>query len=498
MKRILIIAISLLLVALGRAETWNPETLPMVHLQDSTRWTCNPDGILFPSTVETLDSICTALEHAKGVQCVVVCVEHIEGDDPYVFNKDLFEKYGIGQSGADNGLIITLATLDRSYFISPGRGLEGTLPDAICNRIENAIMVPFLKESDWNSALTGTLLAISQYIQGDDTLLKQAEDKTDSSGLGLLLAVVLGIGGLIGGASYSDYRARNRKCPHCGAKHTLRMTSEKITEARLWTTCRLRQAARPRALPSGIAADAAAAEDSVEVPSAAGAMAAAAQEDDSDRNNHIKQSNTNIMSSTTKVLIGIAGVIVVLGVAIFGWYFSTKNTLVEKEEIVKERVGNMQSQYQRRMDLISKAVKTAIAESKHERGTFTDVTEARARATQITIDPNNLTEESLRRFQEAQGELSQALGRLMVADENYPELKASQAWQEIRAQLEGTENRINKARDDYNEAVKDYNLKVRQFPSSIVAGWAGFEVKPMFEADAEAQHAPDFDIPEDI
>ena len=204
------------------------------------------------------------------------------------------------------------------------------------------------------------------------------------------------------------------------------------------------------------------------------------------------------MNSTTKVLIGIAGVIVLLGVIIFGWYFSTKNTLVEKEEIVKERVGNMQSQYQRRMDLISKAVKTAIAESKHERGTFTDGTEARARATQITIDPNNLTEESLRRFQEAQGELSQALGRLMVADENYPELKASQAWQEIRAQLEGTENRINKARDDYNEAVQDYNLKVRQFPSSIVAGWAGFEVKPMFEADAEAQHAPDFDIPEDI
>ena len=98
----------------------------------------------------------------------------------------------------------------------------------------------------------------------------------------------------------------------------------------------------------------------MDVPAAAVAMAAAAQEDDSDRNNHIKQSNTNIMNSTTKVLIGIAGVIVLLGAAIFGWYFSTKNTLVEKEEIVKERVGNMQSQYQRRMDLISKAVKTAI------------------------------------------------------------------------------------------------------------------------------------------
>lgn len=234
MKRILIIAISLLLVALGRAETWNPETLPMVHLQDSTRWTCNPDDILFPSTVETLDSICTALEHAKGVQCVVVCVEHIEGDDPYVFNKDLFEKYGIGQAGADNGLVITLATLDRSYFISPGRGLEGTLPDAICKRIENAIMVPYLKEGDWDTALIGTLLAASQYIQGDDTLLKQAEEDQDGGGVAGVLLALLGVGGLIGGATYTDYRARNRKCPHCGAKHAFRMSSEKVTEEGHW------------------------------------------------------------------------------------------------------------------------------------------------------------------------------------------------------------------------------------------------------------------------
>lgn len=204
------------------------------------------------------------------------------------------------------------------------------------------------------------------------------------------------------------------------------------------------------------------------------------------------------MSKTAKILIGLGVGFVVLIFALVGWYISTNNKLVEKDEVVTTAVGNMQTQYQRRMDLLDKAVQTAVAESRHERGTFTDVTEARARATQITLDPNNLTEENLRRFQEAQGEISQALGRLMVADENYPELKASQAWQEVRAQLEGTENRIAVARDRYNEAVQDYNLKVRKFPSSIVAGMAGFSVKPKFEADAAAQHSPEFNIPNDI
>ena len=204
------------------------------------------------------------------------------------------------------------------------------------------------------------------------------------------------------------------------------------------------------------------------------------------------------MSNTAKILIGIGVGFVLLIVMLFSWYISTRNTLVEKDEIVTTEVGKMQTQYQRRLDLLDKAYKTAIAESKHERGTFTDVTEARARATQITLDPNNLTEESMRRFQEAQGEISQVLGRLMVADENYPELKASQAWQEVRAQIEGTENRIAVARDNFNEAVQDYNMKVRQFPSSIVASMSGFNVKPKFEADAAAQHAPDLEIPDDI
>lgn len=207
----------------------------MVHLQDSARWTCNPDGILPFWAVEEIDSICTALEHAKGVQCVVVVVEHLEGDDPYVFNKELFEKYGFGQEGADNGLVVTLATLDRSYFISPGQGLEGTLPDVICKRIENAVMVPFLKEGDWENAMVATMHTISQYIQGDETLLNKAEEaQEDGDGAGAVLGVLLGIGGLVGGISYNEYRSRHKTCPKCGAKRAFCISSSKSTDQGHW------------------------------------------------------------------------------------------------------------------------------------------------------------------------------------------------------------------------------------------------------------------------
>ena len=128
--------------------------------------------------------------------------------------------------------------------------------------------------------------------------------------------------------------------------------------------------------------------------------------------------------------------------------------------------------------------------AKHESGTFTEVIEARSKATQMTIDPSNLTPEKLKEFQAAQGELSQALGRLLALQENYPELKANEQFSELQAQLEGTENRINKVRDDFNQAVQNYNMKVRKFPSSIVASISGFDVKAKFEADEAAQNAP--------
>ena len=180
----------------------------------------------------------------------------------------------------------------------------------------------------------------------------------------------------------------------------------------------------------------------------------------------------------------------VAAVAAVGWYISTRNGLVAQDEGVSTAWANVQSQYQRRADLIPNLVETVTGYAQHEEGTFTAVVEARAKATQVTVDPTNLTPEKLKEFQAAQGELSSALGRLLALQENYPELKANEQFSELQAQLEGTENRINKARDDFNNAVQDYNLKVRQFPGSIVAGMAGFDVKTKFEADAAAQTAP--------
>ncbi|MBR1712562.1 MAG: LemA family protein [Alloprevotella sp.] len=195
------------------------------------------------------------------------------------------------------------------------------------------------------------------------------------------------------------------------------------------------------------------------------------------------------MKTLSKGVIALI-VLVVAAVALAGWYFSTRNELVSQDESVSTSWANVQSQYQRRADLIPNLVETVKGYAKHEEGTFTAVVEARAKATQVTVDPTNLTPEKLKEFQAAQGELSSALGRLLALQENYPELKANEQFSELQAQLEGTENRINKARDEFNNAVQGYNLKVRQFPSSIVASMAGFGVKTKFEADAAAQTAP--------
>ena len=193
-----------------------------------------------------------------------------------------------------------------------------------------------------------------------------------------------------------------------------------------------------------------------------------------------------ILSKGMVTLIVILGAVFVIG----GWYVSTRNGIVVLDEGVSTAWGGVQTQYQRRADLIPNLVETVKGYAKHESGTFTEVVEARAKATQITVDPANLTPEKLKEFQAAQGELSQALGRLLALQENYPELKANEQFSELQAQLEGTENRINKSRDDYNQAVQAYNLKVRQFPGSIVASIAGFTPKTKFEADAAAQSAP--------
>jgi LemA protein len=166
------------------------------------------------------------------------------------------------------------------------------------------------------------------------------------------------------------------------------------------------------------------------------------------------------------------------------------NSMVKMDENVKGKWGEVQTQYQRRSDLIPNLVATVKGQANFEQKTLTDVTEARAKATSIQVDPTKLTPETVQKFQQAQGQLSTALGRLMVASENYPNLRSNDAFNTLQAQLEGSENRIGIARKDFNEAVQEYNSKIRSFPANITAKMFGFSEKGYFTAEAGADKAP--------
>lgn len=192
------------------------------------------------------------------------------------------------------------------------------------------------------------------------------------------------------------------------------------------------------------------------------------------------------MSKGTITLI-IVGVVILI---LTGTTLTTYNGLVTTDEAVSTAWSNVQSQYQRRADLIPNLVNTVKGYAKHEQGTLESVMAARAKATQLTVDANSLNPEKMKQMQEAQGQLSQALGRLMMISEKYPDLKANEGFSELRAQLEGTENRINESRRQYNEIVKEYNISVRKFPSNLVAGMFGFDKRTPFEAETGAEKAP--------
>jgi LemA protein len=157
---------------------------------------------------------------------------------------------------------------------------------------------------------------------------------------------------------------------------------------------------------------------------------------------------------------------------------------------VNQKWAEVQSSYQRRADLIPNLVETVKGAANFEKSTLTDVIQARASASSIKIDPKDLTPEKLKEFQQSQGQLSQALGRLMVVSEQYPQLKSNENFKSLQDQLEGTENRIKVSRDGFNDAVAAYNTKVTSFPANIMAGMLGFKEKTMFEADQGAQKAP--------
>lgn len=192
------------------------------------------------------------------------------------------------------------------------------------------------------------------------------------------------------------------------------------------------------------------------------------------------------MKKSNIVWIGIAFVVLVL----FVWIYNSYNTMVTTSQAVDQQWGQVNASYQRRADLIPNLVNTVKGYSQHEKNTLEDVTNARAKATQMNITVDNLTPENIAKYQQAQGELSQALGRLLAVTENYPDLKANTNFLALQTQLEGTENRINTERKRFNDAVNQYNVSILRFPGNLLAGMFGFTKKGYFEANAGAENAP--------
>jgi len=190
------------------------------------------------------------------------------------------------------------------------------------------------------------------------------------------------------------------------------------------------------------------------------------------------------MKKTTIIILLAAVAVIVL------WGITAYNGIITAEENVESKWGNVQNVYQRRADLIPNLVATVKGYAAHEKTTLEEVTNARTKATQMMVKVDDLTPEKLQAFQQAQGAVSSALGRLLAIAENYPDLKANQNFLELQAQLEGTENRINVERKNFNEAAKAYNTKIRRFPTSILAGIFGFDKKPYFEAEAGSEIVP--------
>lgn len=192
------------------------------------------------------------------------------------------------------------------------------------------------------------------------------------------------------------------------------------------------------------------------------------------------------MKKGTIILVCIAGALLLFA----GFCITKYNGLVEAETEVEKKWADVESVYQRRADLIPNLVATVKGYAEHEESTLQAVTDARTRATSITIDPATATPEQMEAWMAAQDEVSGALGRLLAVAESYPDLKANQNFLQLQAQLEGTENRISVERQKYNEAVKEYNVMVRRFPNNIIASMFGFDAKSMFEAQAGAEVAP--------
>ena len=190
------------------------------------------------------------------------------------------------------------------------------------------------------------------------------------------------------------------------------------------------------------------------------------------------------MKKSTIIVIALVAIAAIWGVSAY-------NGLVKMDEGVNTAWSNVENQYQRRADLIPNLVNTVKGYAAHEKETLEAVMSARSKATQMTIDADNLTPEKLQEYQKAQGEIGAALGRLLAITEAYPDLKANQNFMELQAQLEGTENRISVERRNFNEVAREYNTSIRTFPKTIIAGMCGLDKRPYFEAEEGANKAPE-------
>lgn len=191
------------------------------------------------------------------------------------------------------------------------------------------------------------------------------------------------------------------------------------------------------------------------------------------------------------ITLSVFAGIILIATIFFGWLFGVKNSIVAKEQTINSNWAQVQNQYQRRYDLIPNLVETVKGYANQEKETFTQVAEARSAATSFQITPEVLNNpEAFAKFQSVQGELSSALSRLMAVAENYPELKSNENFLQLQSQLEGTENRISVERQRYNDSIQSYNTFIKLFPQSFVASMFGYNEKPYFQADSNAQQAP--------
>lgn len=222
MKRGIAIVVSCMLTLLVWSKVYTPTTIPMVHLENRTRYTCNPDGILSASAVSTMDSIFFALEQQTGIQTVVAVVGEIEPADCFEFAHALFTAQGVGQKGKDNGLVILLSTEERCIQFVTGYGLEGTLPDAICKRIQSKYMVNLLGDERWDEAMVAGSRALYNHLLGDPTLINEEREEAEEDRQALIGFGVFMIASLLLLVFIGYIVARKQsQCPKC-KQHTLK------------------------------------------------------------------------------------------------------------------------------------------------------------------------------------------------------------------------------------------------------------------------------------